>query len=97
MIVIMIITLQVQSTQTISPQGTTVGCQESPFLDDDDDDGDDGDYDGKEADNDDDVDNDKKDDDDSNEDNGDEDDGDCCHFEKSRPVCRPLPQATTLF
>ena len=54
----MIITLQVQSTQTISPQGTTVGCQESPFLDDDDDDGDDGDYDGKEADNDDDVDND---------------------------------------
>ena len=96
MIVIMIITLQVQSTQTISPQGTTVGCQESPFLDDDDDD-DDGDYDGKEADNDDDVDNDKKDDDDSNEDNGDEDDGDCCHFEKSRPVCRPLPQATTPF
>ena len=92
----MIITLQVQSTQTISPQGTTVGCQESPFLDDDDDDGDDGDYDGKEADNDDDVDNDKKDDDDSNEDNGDEDDGDC-HFEKSRPVCRPLPQATTAF
>ena len=39
MIVIMIITLQVQSTQTICPQGTTVGCQESPFLDDDDDDG----------------------------------------------------------
>ena len=99
MIVIMIITLQVQSTQTISPQGTTVGCQESPFLDDDDDDDDDddGDYDGKEADNDDDVDNDKKDDDDSNEDNGDEDDDDCCHFEKSRPVCRPLPQATTAF
>ena len=31
------------------------------------------------------------------EDNGDEDDGDCCHFEKSRPVCRPLPQATTPF
>ena len=43
MIVIMIITLQVQSTQTICPQGTTVGCQESPFLDDDDDDGEDDD------------------------------------------------------
>ena len=90
MIVIMIITLQVQSTQTICPQGTTVGCQESPFLDDDEDDG-------READDDDDDDNDEKDDDDSNEDNGDEDDDDCCHFEKSRPVCRPLPQATTTF
>ena len=94
MIVIMIITLQVQSTQTICPQGTTVGCQESPFLDDDEDDDDD---DGREADDDDDDDNDEKDDDDSNEDNGDEDDDDCCHFEKSRPVCRPLPQATTTF
>ena len=94
MIVFMIITLQVQSTQTISPQGTTVGCQESPFLDDDDDDDDD---DGREADDDDDDDGDEKDDDDSNEDNGDEDDDDCCHFEKSRPVCRPLPQATTTF
>ena len=83
MIVFMIITLQVQSTQTISPQGTTVGCQESPFLDDDD---------GKEADDDDDDDNGEKDDYDS-----DEDDDDCCHFEKSRPVCRPLPQATTTF
>ena len=89
MIVMMIITLQVQSTQTISPQGTTVGCQESPFLDDDDDDDDD---DGKEADADDNDDNDKKDDYDS-----DEDDGDCYHFERSRPVCRPLPQATTTF
>ena len=89
MIVIMIITLQVQSTQTISPQGTTVGCQESPFLDDDDDDDDD---DGKEADADDNDDNDKKDDYDS-----DENDGDCYHFERSRPVCRPLPQATTTF
>ena len=89
----MIITLQVQSTQTICPQGTTVGCQESPFLDDVDDDDDDG----READDDDDDDNDEKDDDDSNEDNGDEDDDDCCHFEKSRPVCRPLPQATTTF
>ena len=102
MIVIMIITLQVQSTQTICPQGTTVGCQESPFLDDDDDDGeddddDDGDDDGRKADDDDDDYNDEKDDDDSNEDNGDEDDDDCCHFEKSRPVCRPLPQATTTF
>ena len=95
MIVIMIITLQVQSTQTICPQGTTVGCQESPFLDDDEDDDDDDD--GREADDDDDDDNDEKDDDDSNEDNGDEDDDDCCHFEKSRPVCRPLPQATTTF
>ena len=94
MIVIMIITLQVQSTQTICPQGTTVGCQESPFLDDDEDDDDDDD---READDDDDDDNDEKDDDDSNEDNGDEDDDDCCHFEKSRPVCRPLPQATTTF
>ena len=94
MIVMMIITLQVQSTQTICPQGTTVGCQESPFLDDDEDDDDD---DGREADDDDDDDNDEKDDDDSNEDNGDEDDDDCCHFEKSRPVCRPLPQATTTF
>ena len=93
MIVIMIITLQVQSTQTICPQGTTVGCQESPFLDDEDDDDDDG----READDDDDDDNDEKDDDDSNEDNGDEDDDDCCHFEKSRPVCRPLPKATTTF
>ena len=89
MIVIMIITLQVQSTQTICPQGTTVGCQESPFLDDDDDDDDD---DGKEADDDDDDDNGEKDDYDS-----DEDDDDCCHFERSRPVCRPLPQATTTF
>ena len=94
MIVMMIITLQVQSTQTICPQGTTVGCQESPFLDDDEDDDDDDD---READDDDDDDNDEKDDNDSNEDNGDEDDGDCCHFEKSRPVCRPLPQATTTF
>ena len=61
MIVFMIITLQVQSTQTICPQGTTVGCQESPFLDDDDDDGedddDDDDDDGREADDDDDDDN----------------------------------------
>ena len=85
----MIITLQVQSTQTISPQGTTVGCQESPFLDDDDDDDDD---DSKEADADDNDDNDKKDDYDS-----DENDGDCYHFERSRPVCRPLPEATTMF
>ena len=85
----MIITLQVQSTQTISPQGTTFGCQESPFLDDDDDD-DGGDYDGKEADNDDDVNNDKKDDDDSNEDNGDEDDCDCCPFEKSSLPSQPF-------
>ena len=89
MIVFMIITLQVQSTQTICPQGTTVGCQESPFLDYDDDDDDD---DGKEADADDNDDNDKKDDYDS-----DEDDGDCYNFERSRPVCRPLPQATTTF
>ena len=94
MIVMMIITLQVQSTQTICPQGTTVGCQESPFLDDDEDDDDDDD---READDDDDDDNDEKDDNDSNEDNGDEDDDDCCDFEKSRPVCRPLPQATTTF
>ena len=67
MIVIMIITLQVQSTQTICPQGTTVGCQESPFLDDDDDDGeddddDDGDDDTDDDDTDDDTDDDPDDD-----------------------------------